>query len=69
VSCRQAHIRADATVPETWFFESWKDLLRVLTLGVCAYFALIVLLRVAGKRTLTKMNAFDLTPRPSSSSG
>lgn len=42
-----------------WFFENWSDLLRVLTIGVCAYAALIALLRVSGKRTLTKMNAFD----------
>ncbi|MBW3550724.1 MAG: DUF421 domain-containing protein [Proteobacteria bacterium] len=42
------------------FFDSWNDLLRVLLVGICAYVALVVLLRVSGKRTLTKMNAFDL---------
>ncbi|MDQ3205513.1 MAG: DUF421 domain-containing protein [Pseudomonadota bacterium] len=41
------------------FFDSWYDLMRVLIVGVCAYAALIVLLRASGKRTLTKMNAFD----------
>ncbi|NZA25709.1 DUF421 domain-containing protein [Luteimonas sp. SJ-92] len=41
------------------FFESWSDLGRVLAVGVCAYAALILLLRASGKRTLTKMNAFD----------
>lgn len=29
-------------------------------MGVLAYVALVVLLRVSGKRTLSKMNAFDL---------
>lgn len=42
------------------FFESWASLARVLLSGVLAYGALIVLLRVSGKRTLSKMNAFDL---------
>lgn len=42
------------------FFNSWHDLLRVLIVGVCAYSGLILLLRVTGKRTLSKMNAFDL---------
>lgn len=41
------------------FFDSWAGLLRVLIVGICAYGALIVLLRTSGKRTLTKMNAFD----------
>ena len=37
------------------------DLLgRTLVVGVLTYAALIVLLRVAGKRTLAKWNAFDL---------
>ncbi len=42
------------------FFGSWYSLLRILVVGVLAYVALIVLLRVTGKRTLSKMNAFDL---------
>lgn len=41
------------------FFDSLTDMLRVLVTGVLAYAALIVLLRASGKRTLTKMNAFD----------
>lgn len=41
------------------FFESWSGLLRVLLVGVLAYLSLIVLLRVSGKRTLSKLNAFD----------
>ena len=35
-------------------------LLRTLVLGVLAYLALLVFLRATGKRTLSKMNAFDL---------
>lgn len=42
------------------FFDTWFGLGRVIVVGVLAYFALILLLRVFGKRTLSKMNAFDL---------
>ena len=42
------------------FFDDWNGLLRVLVVGATAYAALIVLLRLSGKRTLTKLNAFDL---------
>ncbi len=42
------------------FFDSWAGLGRVLVVGVLAYASLILLLRISGKRTLTKMNAFDL---------
>ncbi len=41
-------------------FDNWFGLLRVLVVGTLAYTALILLVRVAGKRTLSKMNAFDL---------
>ncbi|QOY63008.1 DUF421 domain-containing protein [Lysobacter sp. H21R4] len=37
----------------------WSDLLRVVVVGSCAYLALVVLLRGYGKRTLSKINAFD----------
>ena len=42
------------------FFTHWFDLARVLIVGVSAYAALVFLLRISGKRTLSKMNAFDL---------
>lgn len=42
------------------FFGSGSDLVRILVVGVLAYVALVVLLRITGKRTLSKMNAFDL---------
>jgi uncharacterized membrane protein YcaP (DUF421 family) len=41
-------------------FDSWAGLGRVLLVGTLAYAALVLLLRVSGKRTLTKLNAFDL---------
>jgi len=41
-------------------FDSWTGLGRVLLVGVLAYSALVLTLRVSGKRTLTKLNAFDL---------
>jgi uncharacterized membrane protein YcaP (DUF421 family) len=42
------------------FFESWWGLARVLITSIGAYGALVLLLRISGKRTLSKMNAFDL---------
>lgn len=42
------------------FFADFSGLLRVLVVGVLAYAAMVFLLRISGKRTLSKMNAFDL---------
>jgi uncharacterized membrane protein YcaP (DUF421 family) len=42
------------------FFDSWVGLGRVLLVGTFAYVALVAILRISGKRTLTKLNAFDL---------
>ncbi|NKC33416.1 DUF421 domain-containing protein [Roseomonas sp. BU-1] len=41
-------------------FQDWTGLLRVLLVGSLAYPALVLFLRVSGKRTLAKLNAFDL---------
>lgn len=41
------------------FFDDWVGLLRVVVVAPLAYLALVILLRVSGKRTLSKMNAFD----------
>ncbi len=41
------------------FFDSWFGIVRILIVGVLAYIALIIFLRVSGKRTLSKWNAFD----------
>lgn len=45
---------------EIMFFDNWFGLFRTLIIGVLAYSTLVVLLRISGKRTLSKMNAFDL---------
>lgn len=42
------------------WFDRWSDLLRVTVIGAASYATLIVLLRLSGKRTLAKLNAFDL---------
>lgn len=41
------------------FFDGWPKLGRALILAILAYGALVVLLRLSGKRTLSKMNVFD----------
>ncbi|MDQ6680248.1 MAG: DUF421 domain-containing protein, partial [Pseudomonadota bacterium] len=41
------------------FFDGWSSLARTLVIGVLAYVGLVLFLRVSGKRTLSKMNAFD----------
>jgi uncharacterized membrane protein YcaP (DUF421 family) len=41
-------------------FDSGAGLRRVLLVGTFAYVALVFLLRISGKCTLTKLNAFDL---------
>ncbi len=41
------------------FFSDWSGIWRTIIIGVLAYSALVLLLRVSGKRTLSKMNAFD----------
>lgn len=47
-------------VTDPIFFNDWQGVWRVLVVGTAAYAALIVMLRGSGKRTLSKMNAFDL---------
>lgn len=45
---------------DAFFFNGWTGPLRILVVGVLSYAALIALLRLTGKRTLSKLNAFDL---------
>lgn len=40
-------------------FDGWDGVLRILLIALAAYVALIVILRMSGKRTLAKLNAFD----------
>ena len=42
-----------------YFFESWYNVVRTITLSIIGFAALMVLLRGSGKRTLSKLNAFD----------
>jgi uncharacterized membrane protein YcaP (DUF421 family) len=42
------------------WFDTWADLGRVVAVGAAAYVTLVVVLRLIGKRTLAKLNAFDL---------
>ena len=44
---------------EKIFFQNWESIVRTLIITVLAYPTLILMLRISGKRTLSKMNAFD----------
>ena len=44
---------------EEMFFDGWDSLIRTVVVGVMAYGVLVIFLRISGKRTLAKMNAFD----------
>jgi uncharacterized membrane protein YcaP (DUF421 family) len=37
------------------WFDSWSDVLRVALVGTAAYAALVLVLRVSGKRTFAKL--------------
>ena len=41
------------------FFNGWDPIIRIIIVGVSGYIGLILILRISGKRTLSKMNAFD----------
>ena len=41
-------------------FNGWDLLWRMAVVGICSYLFLILLLRAAGKRTLSRMNAYDM---------
>lgn len=42
------------------FFQNWSGIVRTLLVGSLAYVTLVLFLRISGKRTLAKLNAFDL---------
>jgi len=54
MQCRQEN-----AINTEMFFDGWSSIIRTLVLGTGAYLSLVLLLRVSGKRTLSKMNAFD----------
>jgi len=41
-------------------FQNWEGIVRTILVGVLAYLTLVLFLRISGKRTLAKLNAFDL---------
>ncbi|MBS3981721.1 MAG: DUF421 domain-containing protein [Rhodobacteraceae bacterium] len=41
-------------------FQDWEGIIRTLVVGTLAYVTLVLFLRISGKRTLAKLNAFDL---------
>jgi uncharacterized membrane protein YcaP (DUF421 family) len=41
-------------------FSGFEGIWRTIIVGLCAYVVLVGVLRITGKRTLSKMNAFDL---------
>lgn len=45
-------------MPET-IFNGWAGVARILFIAPVAYIALVLVLRISGKRTLSKLNAFD----------
>lgn len=42
------------------FFDGWESIVRTLVIGVLGYTGVVAVLRLSGKRTLSKMNSFDL---------
>jgi uncharacterized membrane protein YcaP (DUF421 family) len=42
-----------------WYFTGWEPIVRAVAATLSGYVAVVVLLRVSGKRTLSKMNMFD----------
>jgi uncharacterized membrane protein YcaP (DUF421 family) len=41
------------------WFDTWNDVFRIILVGTAGYGTLVLLLRLSGKRTLAKLNAFD----------
>jgi uncharacterized membrane protein YcaP (DUF421 family) len=44
---------------ENIFFDNWESTGRTFIITIMAYLVMLTFLRVSGKRTLSKMNAFD----------
>ncbi len=42
------------------FYGGWQELLRIAVVGFLAYVSIVLFLRVAGKRALAKLSAYDL---------
>ena len=44
---------------QNMFIGDFEVILRTIIVGLLAYFSLVVIIRISGKRTLSQMNAFD----------
>ena len=44
---------------DSFWFNGWDPLARILIIGPISYFALLIMLRIAGKRTLARMTSYD----------
>lgn len=42
-----------------YFWSGWEPIFRILVVGGISYAGLVILLRLSGKRTLTRMTTFD----------
>lgn len=45
---------------QNMLYQGWPAIIRTLIVGTLAYATLVLFLRISGKRTLSKLNAFDL---------
>lgn len=43
----------------TFLWNGWEALIRILVVGILCYVALVMVLKVSGKRTLASLTAFD----------
>ncbi len=63
VACR-AHVTRIRVHPAGYahdmWFDTWSNVLRILLVGPASYAIVVLILRTSGKRTLAKLNAFDL---------
>ena len=52
-------LQTTQTINQPFFFNGWYDVRRTITLSIVGFVALIIMLRISGKRTLSKLNVFD----------
>ena len=52
--------REECDLDANMFFTGWSGIIRILVVGVLAYASLVLVLRISGNRTLSKMHAYDL---------
>lgn len=43
----------------TFLWNGWEAIIRILVVGILCYVALVIILKVSGKRTLASLTAFD----------